>query len=309
MQKNKAQLPVILPLTMDGIFKMYFERTKNLPQLRSFLKAYLGLADEDLRKIKVLNPGLPKANPTNKGFTVDLLLKTKTGNDIHIEMQTSNHPKFEERVQLCNARIAGEQIQVGEDYTQAKRTISLVITNYRIFRDTGSTHERILMRRENGEIFTRVQEINVVDLTRLEQEQDKEKQLWCKLFKAQTKEELEMLAKESEEMSQATEKLFELSADEQARAYALSRQISEFSQKVYEHEMRKAAKAEKEAARVKSRAEGHAQGHAEGYVQGQNEGRESEKIEIAKSMLLDNIPLAIISKHTGISIEELGNLK
>lgn len=160
---NKEQNPIILPLTIDGIFKMYFEDPSNLPELRCFLKAYLELNDEDLSSIQVLNPGLLKDNITDKSFTVDLLLKTKSGEAIHIKMQTSPHKNFKERFQLYNARKAGQQIKVRENYSKARRTISLVITTFQVFKDS-----EYLMRRENGKIFTNVQKLNIISLTKTE---------------------------------------------------------------------------------------------------------------------------------------------
>ena len=35
------------------------------------------------------------------------------------------------------------------------------------------------------------------------------------------------------------------------------------------------------------------------------EGREEERIEIAKSMLIDEMPLPIISRNTGLSLSDL----
>jgi len=43
--------------------------------------------------------------------------------------------------------------------------------------------------------------------------------------------------------------------------------------------------------------------------EGRAEGREERDLEIAKSMLLDEIPLPSISKHTGLSLEELRIIK
>ena len=155
MLKNKETTTELLPLTIDGIFKMYFEEPKNLPELKNFLKAYLELSDEELSTIQILKPGLLKDNVDNKAFTVDLLLKTRLGNALHIEMQTNPHKNFKERFQLCNARKAGQQVKVGEDYSKVRRTISLIITNFQVFNDTNKAYEKIVMRRENGKIFTR----------------------------------------------------------------------------------------------------------------------------------------------------------
>ncbi len=46
-----------------------------------------------------------------------------------------------------------------------------------------------------------------------------------------------------------------------------------------------------------------------GYEEGKAEGRKDEKIEIAKSMLEDNIPIETIAKFTKLSIEEIEQLK
>ena len=50
-------------------------------------------------------------------------------------------------------------------------------------------------------------------------------------------------------------------------------------------------------------------GYDEGFEEGKAEGRKDEKIEIAKSMLEDNIPIEIIAKFTKLSIEEIEQLK
>jgi len=291
MAKNKELNPSILSLTIDGVFKMYFEEPRNLPELRRFLKAHLELSDDDLTTIDVLNPGLPKDNIGDKAFTVDLLLKTKTGNDIHVEMQTSSHANFKERIQLYNSRKAGQQVKIGKDYSSVKRTISLVVVDFNVFEDESDYHEIIMMRRKNGEVFTNVQEINIISLPQLKSAKtnDRNKYLCCKLFKVQTKEELEMLAKESEEMAEATEKLRRISEDERAQAYALSRDNAEFARAMHEHDMRERLKRDIE----------------EELKQGIEQGVDVGKIEIAKKLFARGMSIEDVSEVTGLTIERL----
>jgi len=45
------------------------------------------------------------------------------------------------------------------------------------------------------------------------------------------------------------------------------------------------------------------------FERGQIEGRIEEKIEFAKSLLRDKLPLDFISKHTELSLEEIEELK
>jgi len=222
MVVNETREVMILPLTIDGIFKMYFENPENRSQLRSFLMAHIEIDESDLQEIQVLNPGLPKGSIDDKGFTVDLLLKTKSGNDIHIEMQTGKESYFKERSQSYNARITGQQLKAGQKYDQTNRTISIIIVDFDLFGDYNRYHEQLFMRRDNNEIFTKMQEINIINLQRVDESQCKNQYLWGKLLKVKTAEELEMIANESEEMKVATEKLLEVSADEIAQAYALS---------------------------------------------------------------------------------------
>ncbi len=51
------------------------------------------------------------------------------------------------------------------------------------------------------------------------------------------------------------------------------------------------------------------EGFEEGFKEGFREGRELAKIEVAQSMLKDNLPLETISKYTKLSIEKLEELK
>ena len=71
----------------------------------------------------------------------------------------------------------------------------------------------------------------------------------------------------------------------------------------------------KEAGRAEGRAEGIAVGKAEGIAVGKAEGRAeataealAEKKAMAKGLRDDGVPLEIISKRTGFSVEEIAAL-
>jgi len=189
MQINPVKNTTILPLTIDEVFKMYFKNPDNLPELRSFLMAHIEIDADDLEEIQIIEPELPKPSVDDKGFIVDLLLKTKSGNDIHVEMQTGKETHFKERTQLYNARKTGEQLKKGQGYQNAKRTISIIIIDFDMFVEYNRYHERLFMKRDNGEIFTKIQEINIINLTRIEEinSYNREQAFWGKLFKVSTK--------------------------------------------------------------------------------------------------------------------------
>ena len=46
-----------------------------------------------------------------------------------------------------------------------------------------------------------------------------------------------------------------------------------------------------------------------GYDDGKEDGARAEKLSIAKNFLKDGIPIEVISKNTGLSVEELKELE
>ena len=60
-----------------------------------------------------------------------------------------------------------------------------------------------------------------------------------------------------------------------------------------------------EFATIKGREEGLAEGHEKGLAEGLAEGKSSATIEIAKSMKAGGMTIAIISRFTGLSSEEI----
>ncbi|GHT02177.1 hypothetical protein AGMMS50276_31860 [Synergistales bacterium] len=56
-----------------------------------------------------------------------------------------------------------------------------------------------------------------------------------------------------------------------------------------------------EGALKKGRLEGHREGHLEGHRE--------KSIEVARSMLADAMSVDLVSKFTGLSVEELDNLR
>ena len=57
------------------------------------------------------------------------------------------------------------------------------------------------------------------------------------------------------------------------------------------------------------RAEGRAEVHAEGHAEGLQQGSYQSKIQIAKNMLEENMDINLISKLTGLKVEEINSIK
>ena len=62
-------------------------------------------------------------------------------------------------------------------------------------------------------------------------------------------------------------------------------------------------------AREKGLEEGRAEGIMEGIEKGMEKGREEGRIEAARNMLADEISIDLVAKYTGLSIEQVKELK
>ena len=58
-----------------------------------------------------------------------------------------------------------------------------------------------------------------------------------------------------------------------------------------------------------AREKGLEEGRAEGIMEGIEKGREEGRIEAARNMLADEISIDLVAKYTGLSIEQIKELK
>jgi len=226
MSQDIEQNPVtneLLSLRNDAVLKLFYTRKENEQLLRKFLKSALKLSDDSLSILDIKNSNLTKEDVQDKDYNVDIHLTSATGELIIVEMQKYDHAGFEERMVAYNSRDYSSQLRRGEDYAKLKSTISLVIVDFNIFKDTDEFYEHIFLRRENRKIFTNAQQYIIIDLTKIPKEGTDPLHLWGRLFKVETEEELRMLMETSEEMREAGKKLLELSADKEAQAIAQAR--------------------------------------------------------------------------------------
>ena len=96
--------------------------------------------------------------------------------------------------------------------------------------------------------------------------------------------------KENKDINKAIDELEQVSGNEKLR------RIAELKEKYIRDEQASIEYAQDE-------------GYKHGREDGKLEGRVEEKTEIAKNMLKENVEKTLISKVTGLSLEEIENLK
>ena len=117
----------LLPLTDDYIFKRVFAYKGNESVLKDFLEALLKI---EIRGIKITNPEIIPYEKGEKRGLLDIKAEINDGTILDVEMQMKNEINTEERATEYMGKMISEQLQVGEDYQNLKKSIVIFITNY-----------------------------------------------------------------------------------------------------------------------------------------------------------------------------------
>ena len=197
------------------------------------------------------------------------------------------------------------QLKRGEDYTSAKESISVIITNFEVFDDCDEFDEHIIFRRKNEKLFTNVQQFYILDLTKLPDELTEAKHEWGALFNVETEEELRMLMEVSEEMKVAGEKLLKISADEQAQEIARAREESQWA---WQHTLHATEARARDEERKRAEWAWQHTLHAT-EARARDEGIEKGKIETAKNALNEGFSVEVVEQITKIDLDTILQLK
>ena len=265
----------LLPVTSDFIFKLIFGDKRNLDILASFLKAVLDIPEDEYEKLVVIDPHLKKEYKKDKYGILDVKVITKSGNVIHIEIQVLPIPEMIERSVYYQSKLVTEQIRSGQDYSEIKRAVSIIITDQILIEGDDDYHNQFRYRNKKGKEFTNLVEINTLELAKLPVDSDNtDLWYWLRFISTSNKEELNMLKERNVHIKKAANFLEEISADAETR-------------KMYED--REKARRDMVSRLVGAKREG--------------------KIEVARKLLKRNRPIEKIIEDTGLTHEEIESLK
>jgi len=228
--------------TLDIIFKMLLVGTPEL--LRDMLEAVLN-PDTPIESVLVLNPEIPKDFPTDKSIALDLRIRLVNGDQIDLEMQSTNPEGTQKRFLYYWAKTFAAALKIGEDYTALRKTISILWLKKPLLTVPGFHSVFHVAEDHTHEVFSRVLELHVLELSNLDlAPPDRRAKLerWARFLTARTPEELEALAKEDPMMDTARNALERLSSDPDAQRLADERETAIL---VHQHYMASAFEAGK----------------------------------------------------------------
>ncbi len=222
---EQATGPIDFGFTNDYMFRAVLQ--KNTKVLTGLVSALLHLNPEDITSIAVTNPIELGESFDAKDFILDIKVQINHHTLLNLEMQVVNLLNWEDRSlsYLCRSY---DQLYKGQDYREALPVIHIGFLDYPPFVGSSEFYAHYkLINQKTGRIYSDKFELCVVDLTQIKQATDEDKlfliDFWARIFKATTWEEIKMLATHNEYLSEASQALFELNADEIAREKSRAR--------------------------------------------------------------------------------------
>lgn len=278
----------------DIIFKRIFGDERNKKILNSFLSAVLKISKEKLDELQILNTEILPDYHNEKYSILDLKIRLKSKEIINVEIQIGPYVNMEERILYYWSGIYHSQLDKGQYYSELKKSISIIILDYN-FTDEKKAHNVYHIKNDdsNKAMFTDL-EIHLLELRKVKEEQEDLLNLWLQFISANSKEVLEVISLKDEDIKKAYEVLDELNKDPKLKS------IYEAREKQVNDEISWYNEAKRDGIEI-----GREKGKEEGLIDGEN----GEKKRIAVNLLKKDLDIKLVSEVTGLSVEELINLK
>jgi len=287
----------VLDIRSDQVFKAVFTRDTSASRaaLSDLISALIGLTVE-VENIVANEPATGFLG--QKKIRYDISCMSKSGEPIDVEM--SFHPISDElnRLEYFASRLfVGQDIEgINKHYYDLKETYQIsILAQKPFFSDKYLTHSFQFYDPQTQVSLDGKIRIITLELEKTEEIIDKQveemtnTERWAAYFQYLTdgekREKIEEIIKHEEGIAMATKTLSQVSAEYEAYCLQTSLMKGELD---WRSGMRDAKR--------------------EGYKEGRDEGRNEEKLENARRMKADNMPVSQISKYTGLSAEIIDQL-
>ena len=221
----------VIRFKMTNNYMFRFILQKNKKVLTGLICALLHLDPKDIKKIEITNPINLSEDVSGKEFILDIHVLLNDNTLINLEMQVGNEYNWPERSlsYLCRGF---DNLQKGQEYEDVLPVIHIGFLDYTPFPEHPELYAKYVMTNvKNNHVYTDKFVLRVVNLNRIDlaTEDDKAYNIdyWARLFKAETWEELKMLAGDNEYLQEAAESLYVANADEVVRQQCQAREDAE----------------------------------------------------------------------------------
>ncbi|MBY0757201.1 Rpn family recombination-promoting nuclease/putative transposase [Clostridium sardiniense] len=276
---------------IDFVFKKIFGTEKNKPILIDFLNAVIKPINP-IKEVEVKNNDIDKEFIEDKFSRLDIKAITSNKEHINIEIQVKNEYNMIQRTLYYWSKMYSEQIQNRENYNKLERTVCINILNFK-YLDNEKYHNVYRLKEiTTNEELTDIEEIHFIELPKFNELGNKEDLedvekidalgRWLEFLKEPESNVVRQLELSYEEIRLAKTELYRLSMDSKERERYNMREKA-----IYD-EISALENAEKK---------------------GLEKGEKNKGIEVAKKALSNGLDIKTVAIITGLSEEEIKNLK
>ena len=270
----------------DYVFKKIFGEKGDEDILMSLINSILR-GNPVIKELELLNTEYPKEGIENKGCHFDILAKTDNGISINIEMQYRKNRNLKDRIIYYSDRINVNEYKVGQQYGDRKIISIWVFANN--FTERKEAISEIFPcfkenKEDKWEVFTENKRIILFELQKYKVDNENFRDIlsgWVNFLQTPEILDNDIIKPNNKELEKAIEKLEYISKNQQEKYI-----IDAFND--YERDYYNDLNYEKE--------------------EGLKEGEKNKSIEIAKNMLKEGLDVNLISKLSGLTIEEVEKL-
>ena len=298
-----------LDMKTDYAFKKVFGSENSKDILLSFLNSTLELGKE-IVDLTIEDPyNVPKLQGM-KDTSVDVKAMLDDDTKVIIEMQILNHDGFESRILYNTAKNYSNQLDTNNKYTLLNPVIALTIVNFQMFdfRKDKKPKEQDKKYKSSFKLFekeTFTKYKDDIELIFIELPKFKKSLEDCKtvedkwIYFIKNARRLDVVPKNTNSTIKEAYTI--------ANRANLSKEELELQDK--REDFLFIQKSSIEKAKREAMESGLEKGLKDGLRKGREEGKKNREIEIAKISLKQNIDIKTISLITGLTIDEINNLK
>jgi len=271
----------------DYAFKKIFGSLDSKGILISFLNAMIYDGNPTIQDLEIINPNLPPKITGLKDTYLDVKARLADGTLVIIEMQVLNVESFGKRVLYNAAKTYASQLQKGQGYRMLQPVIALTLTDFEMFENSDRLISRFVYKEEttNFKYTDNNMELVFIELPKFTKELSQLETLadkWIYFMK---------YANTLTQVPQTMDIVPEIH-----QAFDIANQVNLNPDELEELEQQEMFIYDQQGVIIKAKREGG------------EEARQEEKLAIARQ-LLDRLDDETISQTTGLSIEEIRNLR
>ena len=283
--KEKSEKKFI-SLLSDTSFKHFFKIEDYKEFFNTIIKPIINM---DIKDFKLYDAELNSGNE-KRDYRLDILLVSDLV-DLVISIEMNQFPseetKYKDRLYVY--ALLAKSLNSGEDIKK-KKVIQINFNKEKHpYVSKGSFY--LMDKVTNREIKDfEIYEVYLENYKGIRYNGDNKEEAYLSLFTATSYEELREIAGDDKEALKIVDELERLGLDDK---FGLA-----YDNEIMQKKMINTA-----------RSWGYDDGYDDGKAEGLEAGAKAKEIEIAKNLLKDGIPIEVVSKNTGLSIEELEELK